>query len=98
MTPSNARARRRQISAESAPNREQPSDRVLGAQRAPQGAQTLSAARLLTAEELAQRWQVPKQHVYRLSRRGDIPTVRIGRYFRYRVEAIERWEEEQANA
>jgi excisionase family DNA binding protein len=48
--------------------------------------------RLLTAGELAERWQVPKSHVYRLTREGLVPAVRLGRYYRYRLEAIERWE------
>jgi excisionase family DNA binding protein len=39
--------------------------------------------RLLTAGELAQRWQVPKAQVYRLTREGRIPAVRLGRYYRY---------------
>jgi excisionase family DNA binding protein len=51
-----------------------------------------ATAHLLTADELAERWQVPKSHVYRLTREGRIPTVRLGRYYRYRLEAIERWE------
>ena len=51
----------------------------------------VSATRhLLTAGELAERWQVPKSHVYRLTRDGLIPAVRLGRYYRYRLEAIER--------
>jgi excisionase family DNA binding protein len=53
---------------------------------------TLTAARLLTAEQLAERWQVPKSHVWRLARRGEIPTVRLGRYMRFRLESIEAWE------
>jgi excisionase family DNA binding protein len=48
--------------------------------------------RLLRAGELAERWQVPKSHVYRLTREAVIPAVRLGRYYRYRLEAIERWE------
>jgi excisionase family DNA binding protein len=52
----------------------------------------IAAGRLLTAGELAERWQVPKGHVYRLTRDGLIPAVRLGRYYRYRLEAIERWE------
>jgi excisionase family DNA binding protein len=47
---------------------------------------------LLTAEQLAARWQVPKSHVYRLSREGRIPTVELGRYRRFRLDAIERFE------
>lgn len=48
--------------------------------------------RLLTAEDLAERWQVAKSHVYRLTRDGKVPAVRIGRYFRYRLAAIEAFE------
>jgi excisionase family DNA binding protein len=48
--------------------------------------------RLLTAEQLAARWQVPKSHVYPLTREGRIPTVRLGRYYRYRLAAVEAWE------
>lgn len=48
--------------------------------------------RLLTAEELAARWQVRTSHVYRLTREGAIPAVRLGRYYRYRLDAIERFE------
>jgi excisionase family DNA binding protein len=47
---------------------------------------------LLTANDLAERWQVPKSHVYRLARDGRVPVVRIGRYFRFRVASIEAWE------
>ncbi len=47
---------------------------------------------LLTADQLAERWQVPKSHVYRLTREGAIPAVKLGRYYRYRLDAIERWE------
>ena len=47
---------------------------------------------LLTADQLAQRWQVPKSHVYRLAREGRIPTVELGRYRRFRLDAIERFE------
>ena len=47
---------------------------------------------LLTADELADRWRVPKSHVYRLTRDGLIPAVRLGRYYRYRLDAIEEWE------
>jgi excisionase family DNA binding protein len=46
----------------------------------------------LTAEELAKRWQVQTSHVYRLTRCGVIPAVKLGRYYRYRLDAIERFE------
>jgi excisionase family DNA binding protein len=47
---------------------------------------------LLTPAQLAKRWQVAKQQIYRLTRDGAIPAVKIGRYYRYTVEAIERFE------
>ncbi len=48
--------------------------------------------RLLTADQLAERWQVPKSQVYALTRRGAIPTVKLGKYYRYRLDAIEGFE------
>lgn len=52
----------------------------------------LVADQLLTAAQLAERWQVPKAHVYRLTRQGVLPVVRLGRYCRYQLPAIEAWE------
>ena len=49
---------------------------------------------LLTAGEVAKLLGVPKSWVYEQSRRGRIPTVTLGRYRRYRAEAIEEWLEE----
>lgn len=48
-----------------------------------------SARQLLTASQLAERWQVARSHVYRLTREGAIPAVRLGRYYRYRLDAID---------
>lgn len=48
---------------------------------------------LLTAAEVAELLGVPVSWVYEQSRRGRIPTVTLGRYRRYRREAIERWVE-----
>ncbi|MDP9346372.1 MAG: helix-turn-helix domain-containing protein [Actinomycetota bacterium] len=47
---------------------------------------------LLTADQLAERWQVPKSQVYALTRSGVIPTVKLGRYYRYSPAAIEAFE------
>lgn len=52
-----------------------------------------AAGQLLTADDLAVRWQVPKTQVYALSRRGVLPTVRLGKYYRYRPDAIEAFEQ-----
>ena len=46
---------------------------------------------LLTAAEVAELLGVPTSWVYEQSRAGRIPTVRLGRYRRYRREAIEQW-------
>jgi excisionase family DNA binding protein len=62
------------------------------APRAADRARRAMTARLLTADDLAERWQVPKRHVYRLTRDAKIPTVKLGRYYRYRLDAIEAFE------
>jgi len=46
---------------------------------------------LLTAEQVANALGVPRSWVYEQSRAGRIPTIRLGRYRRYRREAIEAW-------
>lgn len=51
------------------------------------------AGSLLTADQVAQMLGVPKSWVYEQSRRGRIPTVTLGRYRRYRAEAIHSWVE-----
>lgn len=48
---------------------------------------------LLTAEQVARMLGVPKTWVYEQSRKGRIPTVTLGRYRRYRAEAITQWVE-----
>jgi len=55
----------------------------------------LTAKYLLTAEQLAERWQCRPAFIWRLARRKEIPTVRIGRYVRFRLESIESWERAQ---
>lgn len=51
-----------------------------------------TAPRLLTADDLAERWQVPKAHIYRLAREGKLPVVQLGRYRRFSAEAVEHFE------
>ena len=46
---------------------------------------------LLTADEVAELLGVTRAWIYGQSRAGRIPTVRLGRYRRYRREAIEAW-------
>jgi excisionase family DNA binding protein len=47
--------------------------------------------RLLTAEEVADRLGVTKTWVWAQAREGRIPHVRLGRYRRFREEALEQW-------
>ena len=47
---------------------------------------------LLTAEQLAERWQLSTAAIYRLARDRVIPSVKLGRYYRFRAESIEAWE------
>ena len=48
----------------------------------------------MTADEVADFLGVPTSWVYEQSRLGRIPTVSLGRYRRYRLEAIEVWVDE----
>jgi excisionase family DNA binding protein len=56
------------------------------------------STRLLTAAEVAEMLGVPKSWVYERSREGLIPTVELGRYRRFREEAIERMVEQLEQA
>jgi hypothetical protein len=47
---------------------------------------------LLTATELADRWRIPTAAVRALTRRWEIPTVRLGNRRRYLLDVIERFE------
>jgi excisionase family DNA binding protein len=46
---------------------------------------------LLTVPEVAARLKVPSAYVYELARRGEIPTVRIGKYVRVPHVALQEW-------
>jgi len=49
--------------------------------------------RLLTPQELAERWQVKLSWVYSKTRSGEIPKAPLpGRYYRYVESEIERFE------
>ncbi len=49
------------------------------------------SSRLLTAAEVASLLSVPRSWVYEQAREGRIPTVTLGRYRRFREEAILEW-------
>jgi excisionase family DNA binding protein len=44
--------------------------------------------RLLDPEELAERLKVPVSWVYEQSRRGRIPTIKLGRYVRFKLNDV----------
>lgn len=46
---------------------------------------------LLTADRVAERLAVPKSHVWRLARRGEIPVIRIGRLVRFDPDDLQLW-------
>ena len=47
--------------------------------------------RLLTANEVADQLRVSTMTIYRLIRRGELPAVRVGRNYRVRATALERY-------
>lgn len=61
----------------------------------PNGNGPSEAERLLTADDVAALLQVPKTWVYAEARAGRIPHVTLGRYRRFRCEAIVAWLEER---
>lgn len=52
----------------------------------------VTAKQLLTADDLATRWQLKKSQIYRLERAGKLPSVRLGRYRRFLLEKVEEFE------
>lgn len=95
MTAPSARQRTKPRKApQRSPERATPSKSVQEPQKRSGDPQPLRADQLLTAEQLSDRWQIPKSHVYRLTRSGAVPAVRLGKYYRYRIDDIERWERE----
>lgn len=63
-----------------------------GGAPAPDSLIPAAGGRLLTADDVAGLLGVPRTFVYALSRRGSLPTVRIGdRYVRYRAQTIHEW-------
>jgi len=51
----------------------------------------VTPSRLLTAAEVASILRVPKSWVYEQARSGQLPTVCLGRYRRFREESICEW-------
>ncbi|MBI4764646.1 MAG: helix-turn-helix domain-containing protein [Deltaproteobacteria bacterium] len=49
---------------------------------------------VLTIEELSTYLKIPKSTLYKLVREGRIPSQKVGRHWRFRKMAIDRWLEE----
>ncbi len=49
---------------------------------------------VLTIKELSAYLKIPKSTLYKLVREGKIPSQKIGRHWRFRKRAIDRWLEE----
>jgi excisionase family DNA binding protein len=50
-----------------------------------------AVTKLLTVEEVAERLGMTKDWVWAQARAGRIPHIQLGRYRRFREEALERW-------
>jgi hypothetical protein len=49
---------------------------------------------ILTAKQLAERWEVPVQTIHTMRYlRGAPPAFKVGRELRFRVEDVEAWED-----
>jgi len=46
---------------------------------------------VLTIKELADYLKIPKSTLYKLVREGNVPSQKVGRHWRFRKEAIDRW-------
>jgi len=49
---------------------------------------------VLTIEELSAYLKIPKSTLYKLVREGKVPSQKVGRHWRFRKEAIDRWLDE----
>ncbi|HMJ36767.1 MAG TPA: helix-turn-helix domain-containing protein [Baekduia sp.] len=53
-----------------------------------------SANRLMTAQQVAELLEVDPSWIYAETRAGRFPHVRVGRYRRFKLSAVERWIED----
>lgn len=49
---------------------------------------------VLTIEELSVYLKIPKSTLYKLVREGKVPSQKVGRHWRFRKKAIDRWLDE----
>ncbi len=51
--------------------------------------------KFITVKEVAKYLRLNKMKVYRLAQQGDIPAYKFGREWRFKVDRLEQWIEEQ---
>jgi len=50
---------------------------------------------VLTIDELAEYLKIPKSTLYKLAQEGKVPGQKVGRHWRFRKEAVDRWLEQR---
>ncbi len=53
-----------------------------------------NAAAVLTIDELVVYLRIPKSTLYKIAQEGKIPAQKVGRHWRFRKQAIDRWLEQ----
>jgi len=46
---------------------------------------------VMTVEEVAEYLRIPRSSLYKLAQEGRIPCQKVGRHWRFRREAVDRW-------
>jgi excisionase family DNA binding protein len=55
---------------------------------------TSNPEEVLTIDELAAYLRIPKSTLYKIVRGGKVPCQKVGRHWRFRKQAIDRWLED----
>lgn len=53
--------------------------------------------KLMTVEQMAEYLQVDEYTIYAWARKGKMPAFKVGRFWRFRKEDIDKWLEEKKN-
>ncbi len=53
--------------------------------------------RLMTVEQMAEYLQVDQYTIYAWTRKGEMPAFKVGRFWRFRKDEIDKWLEDQRN-
>ena len=55
------------------------------------GAMDISFERLLDSQEAAKLLNIHPKTIVQMARRGEIPAMRIGKFWRFRASALDKW-------